>query len=156
MDAIAEEARFWRRIPALVFLCLLFAGACFLPCIDCGPEVRSSDPGFPSLDSDWHFGLAILLFGWSGSNNGVPWSANVFWLAGIFSLFFGRFRVAIVVGAIATLLGLTTWWARGYDTMLIGYYVWQVSLVLLPVVADCLVYDERVDQHTSTKAPTHA
>jgi hypothetical protein len=31
------------------WVCLLFLLACFLPCIDCGREVPSSDPGCLTL-----------------------------------------------------------------------------------------------------------
>jgi hypothetical protein len=71
-------------------VCLLFLLACFLPCIDCGLEFPSSDPGFPDFTAGWHFGLLILLFGWSGGNHGVPWSANVFLALGLLCLWFRR------------------------------------------------------------------
>jgi hypothetical protein len=54
----------------MVIVCawLLFTAACFLPCIDCGPAVPCSDPGWPDFTAEWHFGLEILLFGWFGGN----------------------------------------------------------------------------------------
>lgn len=110
---------------------VLFILACFLPCIDGGPEVVSSDPGFPDFESGWHFGLEILLFGWGGGNNGVPWAANVFLAFGLVCLWSRWLRLAAVQGFIASLLGLTTWWARRYDTMMVGYYFWQASQLVL-------------------------
>lgn len=45
------------------WVCVLFVLACFLPCIDCGPEVPSGDPGNILPTARWQFGLLILLFG---------------------------------------------------------------------------------------------
>src|SRR5437764_12106344 len=91
------------------WVCLLFLFACFLPCIDCGSEVPSSDPGWPDFTAGCHVGLEILLFGWSGGNNGVPWSANVFLALGLFCLGKRQRRTAGALGVIASVLGLTTW-----------------------------------------------
>jgi hypothetical protein len=121
-------------------VCLLFLLACFLPCIDCGQEVSSSDPGWPDLTAGWHFGLIILLFGWSGGNNGVPWSANVFLALGLACLGLRRHRTAAVLGMIASTLGLTTWamnsFSRPHDIHpMVGYYFWQASQLVLAVGA---------------------
>jgi hypothetical protein len=124
-----------RTEPASVFVVAmavlaLFGVACFLPCIDGGPHRPPSDLDF-HLDSGWHFGLEILLFGWSGSNNGLPWSANVVLLLGLGCLVVRLRRAAAVLGFIATVLGLTTWWVRPHETMMVGYYVWQASHMVL-------------------------
>ncbi|OWK38520.1 hypothetical protein FRUB_07640 [Fimbriiglobus ruber] len=87
------------------------------------------------FERGWQFGLVILLGGWGGGNNGVPWSANVFLVAGVYSLADGRYRLAVALGFVASALGLTTWWARPYDTIMIGYYVWQASLLTLALGA---------------------
>jgi hypothetical protein len=118
------------------WVCLLFLLACFLPCIDRGPETRSSDPGFLDLTAGWHFGLAILLFGWGGENNGVPWSANVFLALGLLCLSARLPRTAGVLGIIASGLGLTTWllnlFSREHDYhVMVGYYFWQGSHLVL-------------------------
>jgi len=122
------------------WVCLLFLLACFLPCIDCGPEVPSSDPGFPDFTAGWHLGLLILLFGWSGGNHGVPWSANVFLALGLLCLWFRRYRTAGVLGIVASGLGLTTWslnwFSRPHDYhVMVGYYCWQASQLVLAVGA---------------------
>jgi hypothetical protein len=124
----------------IVWVCLLFVLACFLPCIDCGEEVPSSDPGFPDFTAGLHFGLVILLLGWSGDNNGVPWSANVFLALGLASLGFRRYRTAAVLGIIASTLGLTTLalnrFSRSHDIEpLVGYYFWQGCQLVLAVGA---------------------
>ncbi len=119
---------------------ILFVWACLLPCVDCGPEVLTSDPGGPDLEAGRHFGLTILLLGWGGGNHGVPWSANVFLALGLLCLAFRRHRAAGVRGIVASCLGLTTWALNGfsrpcgYDPM-VGYYFWQASLLVLAVGA---------------------
>jgi hypothetical protein len=116
-------------------VCLLFLLACWLPCIDCGPEVPSSDPGFPDFTAGWHFGWVILLVGWNGGNHGVPWSANVFLALGLLCLWLRQPRAAALLGTVASVLGLTTWalnsFSRPHDYhMLVGYYFWQASLLV--------------------------
>jgi hypothetical protein len=116
---------------ATMAVCSLYLLACFLPCVDCGPGFEGGDPGFPDIEAGWHFGLSILLFGWNGGNNGVPWSANVLLAFGIACLWSRWFRAAFWLGILASMLGLTTWWVRRYDTLMIGYFVWQASLLVL-------------------------
>jgi hypothetical protein len=135
MDANAQSVQRWRASRVIVVVLVLYGAACLLPCIDGGPDTQSGDPGFPDFEAGWQFGLLILLFGWGGGNNGVPWSANVFWAAGVFCLAKGCYRLATTAGVIAAALGLTTWWIRRYDTMMVGYYIWQASLLLLAVGA---------------------
>jgi hypothetical protein len=118
--------------------CLLFLLACFLPCIDCGPEMPSSDPGWADFTAGSHFGL--MLFGWSGGNHGVPWSANVFVALGLLCLQLRRYRAAGVLGIVASSLGLTTWslnwFSRPHDYhVMVGYYCWEASQLMLAVGA---------------------
>ncbi len=126
---------------ATVFLGVLglYLAACFLPCVDCGPVLPDSSgdvAGSAFLgEGGSHVGLEIHLFGWCGGNNGVPWSANVFLCLGYCCFVFRRYRTAAVLGLIATVLGLTTWWVRRYDTLVIGYYAWQASQVVLAIGA---------------------
>ncbi len=127
---IAPSRKTARRT-ALVVL-VLFGMAC-LP-----PAIRVDD-GRPSSDLDFKIGTAfgweILLFGWGGGNNGVPWSANVFLALGLPLLALKRFRAACVLGGIAAILGLTTWWVWGYQSVRVGYFLWQSSLLALAVGA---------------------
>jgi hypothetical protein len=118
------------------WVCLVFLLACLLPCIDCGPEVPSSDPGWPDFTAGWHFGLAILLLGWEGGNHGVPWSANVFLALGLLCLWLRQPRAAGVLGLIASALGLSTWALNWFSRphnyhMMVGYYFWQASQLVL-------------------------
>lgn len=105
----------------------LFVLACLLPCIACEPHCC----GVLDFEGGSHLGLSILLLGWGGGNNGVPWSGNVFLVLGLACLWFRWFRTAAVMGGIAAVLGLTTWWVRRFDTMMVGYYVWQASQLVL-------------------------
>jgi hypothetical protein len=114
---------------------VLYALACFLPCVDCGPAVAHGDLDFSVFERGYHVGFEILLLGWSGGNNGVPWSANVFLALGWFCLWTRRLRLTAALGLIAVLVGLTTWWARRHDTLMVGYYFWQASHFVLFVGA---------------------
>jgi hypothetical protein len=111
---------------------LLYVAACLTP-------VARIDDGIPTSDLDFKdgspIGLVVLLFGWTGGNNGLPWSANVVLALGMLFLLLGRLRLAAVAGAVASLLGLTTWWVLRYSPLLVGYYLWQASLLLLAVGA---------------------
>jgi hypothetical protein len=135
--------------------CLLFLLACLLPCIDCGPEVPSSDPGWPDFESGWHFGLTILLLGSDGGNNGVPWSANVFLALGLICLVYPKPRAAAVCGVIASVLGLTTWWVRRDDVLLVGFYAWQASLFALAGGAIRMIRTTAGQSETMDSLPAH-
>lgn len=111
---------------ALIAVC--YAAACMLP-------VVRLDDGIPTSDLDFKngspIGLEVLLLGWTGGNNGIPWSANVFLILGLLCLWGGRYRRALTFGIAANVLGLTTWWVVRYSPLLIGYYFWQTSLLVL-------------------------
>ena len=103
----------------------LFIAACTMPAIQ-------FDDGRPAgwalrlgTQSDWH----ALLFGWHFPFC-IPWSANLLVVAGWMFLQFGRFKTAARLGGAGAVLALTTW---GFDFphLLVGYYLWQASLVAL-------------------------
>lgn len=87
-----------------VGVCLLYVLACILPCVDCGPALE----GFLDFEAGWNYGWQILLLGWHGGNNGVPWSANLFLAFGLACLWSNWLRSAFWVGIVASVLGLTT------------------------------------------------
>ena len=120
---------------------LLYVAACLTPAIDRGPRIVESlgDVAGADFDGRYSFGLEILLFGWCGGNNGVPWSANVFLTIGWWCLVARRFRAAAVSGSVALLLGLTTWWVYRYATLVVGYYLWQGSILIL-LLGACWAY----------------
>jgi hypothetical protein len=125
-----ERSGFCFRV--LFFVAALYGAACFTPAIYVDDGCATSDLDF-RIGSPW--GLEILLLGWGGRNNGIPWAANVFLLFGL-AMFRARwFRTAFVLGIIASLLGLTTWWVWGFRSLLVGYYLWQASLIVLAVGA---------------------
>jgi hypothetical protein len=134
----------------------LFAAACFLPCVDCGRVLADSSGDVAGSDflgeRGSHSGLELLLVGWCGGNNGVPWSANVFLFLGYGGFVFRRYRAAAVLGLIATALGLSTWWVRRYDTLMVGYYVWQASQFVLAAGALWALHSTR--RHTVHAAST--
>jgi hypothetical protein len=141
-----------RKTAGLVFW--LFLAACILPCLDGGPP--STEGAWPNPEEGWHFGLVILLFGYTGGNNGVPWSANLLLLLGVACLAFGRPQMAAALGVIASLLGLTTWWVRRGDSFLVGYYVWQACHLALTWGAVCVLRlsgtrDERIATRSAAR-----
>ena len=109
----------------------LFFLACLAPAIDCNPYSEPVD-GW-DFETGWHLGLNLLLLGHYGGNNGIPWSANIFFIPALACLRFRMFRFAVLFGCLASILGLLTWWVRRYDTLLPGYYLWQLSLFTLAV-----------------------
>jgi hypothetical protein len=136
-----QDGRFARRV--FWRACSLYLAACLLPCIDgtrhiddsgLAPGGRDDSPGFVDFEDGIHFGILILLLGATGGNNGVPWSANIFWALGLYCLRTRRMRLAAVSGAIASALGLTTYVVRS-DRIMVGYFFWQASLILVGVGA---------------------
>ncbi len=115
------------RLRLVCGIAIFFLLACCLPCLDGGPAA----PDSWDFEAGLIYGWVILLVGWEGGNNGVPWSANVFLFGGLFCLWKGWYRTALCLGIVASVLGLTTWWVRRYDRLTIGYYVWQMSLLSL-------------------------
>jgi hypothetical protein len=130
-----------------VAVSLLYLLACILPCVNCGPEFYGSDPGFPDFEGGWHFGLTILLFGWDRGNF-WPWSANVFLALGLICLWRKRLRTASWLGVLGSALGLTAWWVRRHNTLMIGYYVWQASLLVLTVGAAVAFRKQNLAENT--------
>jgi hypothetical protein len=116
---------------AAAAVALLYGLACLLPAIRCGSGAAAAE-----WDFEWgrHSGLTLLLWGWGG-NNAVPWSANLVLALGVFCLSAGCYRAALLDGVVAAALGLTTWWVRRGDTLLVGYYLWQASHLALAAAA---------------------
>jgi hypothetical protein len=115
---------------AVVVTVLLYARSCGLPAI-------YIDDGIPGADLDFKMGspsgLEVLFVGWSGLHV-VPWSANLFLLAGAICLLAFRYEAAVRLGTLAVVLGLTSWffaWPFKDYRLLDGYYFWQASLVVL-------------------------
>lgn len=81
-------------------------------------------------------GLAALLIGWFPLFC-IPWSANLLLVVGSIFLLCGRFKTAAWLGSFAALMALTTW-GFGFHHLLMGYYLWQASMVILAAGAAVL------------------
>src|SRR5258708_28739307 len=119
----------------------LFVAACCLPAL----EFRRGASG-----TDVMWGLSILVVAWSGIFAGVvAWYANPFWVAGLLFGLFGKRPAAVVLGAVAIWIGMSTFSEIGHELpadesnvnhmtlvrLLPGCYVWMLSFVLLPLAA---------------------
>jgi hypothetical protein len=115
----------------------LYIAACLTPAIYVDDGVPTSDLDFKTGSP---IGLILLLFGATGGNNGIPWSANVFLGLGLLALWMRRFPAAFALGSIASALGLTTLWVWGYGRVLVGYFLWQASLAALAAGAGWAIW----------------
>ena len=61
----------------------------------------------------------------------VPWSANLFLIPGLVCLVLKRFEAAAICGYAAAMLAAASWFIN--RQRLIGYYLWQLSFVVLAV-----------------------
>jgi hypothetical protein len=114
----------------IVLALVLFLVACAVPAIHLGKmdHARAHD----------EFGLKALLFGWIFLVGGNPaWLANPLLLAGMVCLACRRDVSAIVLGVAANLCALTTWLLIDptFGPLLVGYYLWQASCLVLSVGA---------------------
>jgi hypothetical protein len=111
MAKSANELSFLAILGISVAVVACYLLACFLPCVDCGYPESFGDLDFGVYERGRQYGLSIFLFWWvSDSKYGIPWTANVFLLFGMLSLWRQRVQGAMVSGTIASVLGLTTWW----------------------------------------------
>jgi len=125
-----EQSEVAKRVGAAVLL--LYLAACFTPVV--------------GLDESSPNGLFLLWFGLMGGFGitwaVIPWSANAFLGLGMVELFRKHYRQALLLGILGNILGLTTWWFLWDYPLLIGYYLWQASMVVLVVgVIRCLNMD---------------
>jgi hypothetical protein len=123
------------RFVVLAAVLALYLTACFTPAVIANVAGFSGGPGGGRIVPP--VGWLTLIFGWIVP---VPWSANFFLLAGLILLMVNRPVVASVLGIVASLLGLTAWlhlspnWDKSpLESLLVGYYLWQVSLIALPL-----------------------
>jgi hypothetical protein len=125
-----------RLIVSLVVGSLYVAG-CASPAIEFvpappAPDSRPRDFGMIDiprvrLEIGAHFGFVALVAGWQLPWT-APWSANVFLLAGWILLLLEKQRAAAALGAAAVLAGFSTWMVED-ARLLVGYYLWQASLI---------------------------
>jgi hypothetical protein len=101
----------------------LFVPSCFLPVID---APYGAAPG-----------LFILLFGWAGHTI-IPWLANICLLAALVWWLNDDEGPAWVWSRLAVVLSLSSWfyaWPFNHEPLLVGYYLWQSSILLLAASA---------------------
>jgi hypothetical protein len=106
---------------------VLYGAACLSPAIDYKPpENRDFGDITPYGVVS---GFTTLLLGWFPPYV-IPWAANLLLLVGWILLMYKKTTAALGFGVAAALLGLTTW-AVLDDQMqvLVGYYLWQASLI---------------------------
>src|SRR4029079_5356037 len=81
------------------------------------------------------WGIVALLLGWSPPQT-IAWSANPLLVAGGILLLFKRNAAAVGLGIAAALAGLSTWaLVNEQMQLLVGYYLWQGSLITFALVA---------------------
>jgi hypothetical protein len=110
------------RVKTLVSLVIwaLYFVACVLPVAD-----SRSEYGLVT-------GFGALVWGWIPPRT-IPWSANILLLVGWVLLLWGKDIAALVLGIAAVGLGLSTW--LFLERLFPGYYLWQASLLALPLGA---------------------
>lgn len=79
---------------------------------------------------DIQFGGQALMTGWVPPFT-IPWSANIFLLAGLICGETGRYRAARILGVIGFFLSLTTVIFIAWYDLRVGYLLWIGTMLLL-------------------------
>jgi len=139
----------WRQLGAsTLFSCsmVLYGAACVCPAVKLAnpaPAIArglvkewGGRPDNISGPSDLEFsGFEALLAGWHRPLI-IPWSANILLLIGWVLLLCRKVNGALPFGIAAVLAGLSTWAFSDYfEQLLVGYYLWQASLIAFAVGA---------------------
>jgi hypothetical protein len=138
------------RWAALAFIGALYVAACATPCVEFAGEPPARDVGdlrfFPDVQAGPQLGITALALGWSPPWT-IPWTANAVLLVGAILLALKRNGAALYCGIAAALLGFGTWALFPFDDklirLLVGYYLWQASLLALAVAAALLLLRAR-------------
>jgi hypothetical protein len=122
------------RCGVTVIVAELYIWACLLPVI-------YLDDGVPRGDLDFKLGsppgVVLLLVGWAGLTL-FPWLANLCLLIGAALWLADRERGAWWWARLAVVLALSSWffvWPFKPHRLLLGYYLWQWSTLLLAAAA---------------------
>ena len=95
-------------------------------------------------------GVETLLEGWHPPLI-IPWSANILLLIGWILLLCKKNTAALSFGGGAVLAGLRAWAFSGvWKQLLLGYYLWQASLVMFALGALAISY-QVVGTRTATR-----
>jgi hypothetical protein len=123
MDTLLTNPARLRKVVIIGFW-VLYALALFTP-------VANDGGGAADYRIGVMLGFLALAFGWIPPST-IPWSANILVLVGW--LFFWRreLTAAMWFGVAAAIAGLTAPWLSdaSMGRLLIGYYLWQASLLL--------------------------
>jgi hypothetical protein len=122
-DRNRDGVPFATRFGVFVVTAGLFVPSCFLPVID---APYGAAPG-----------LFILLFGWAGHTI-IPWLANICLLVAVVRWLDDDEAAALAWSRLAVVLSLSSWfyaWPFNHDPLLVGYYLWQSSILLLAAAA---------------------
>ena len=123
MDTLLTNPTRLRKVVIIGF-CVLYALSLVTP-------VANDGGGSADYRIGVMLGFLALAFGWIPPST-VPWSANILVLIGWVFFWRRKLTVALWFGVAAALAGLTAPWLSdaSIGKLLIGYYLWQASLLL--------------------------
>jgi hypothetical protein len=128
---MSREPRFRAMRALACVVVLLVIGSLYVAACAC-PAFEGDIPGPMGPSHRVVSGAFALGNGWIPPWT-LPWSGNIFLLAGLILLLCDKDHLALGFGIAAALAGLTTW--AFFQTLLVGYYLWQASLLALPLAA---------------------
>jgi hypothetical protein len=124
-----------RFIPLLVvslIVASLYVTACACPAIEFEKRVPRDYGDITLIPESWYNplpGVGALVLGCVPPLI-IPWSANLLLLVGWVLLLCNKNTVALGFGVAAALVGSSTWvFSSVWKQLLVGYYLWQASLI---------------------------
>jgi hypothetical protein len=146
-----------------VLVVILYLISCATPVIQTKAVVHDGRRGEwgGGMKSTAYPGWVALLVGWMprdrGQSTRMPWSANLFLFAGLAFLLFDHPRIAIVLGIMGSLAGLSVFLlaadpTAGIEAIRWGCYCWLASLfsftfgVLFICMASCFGGKSQADK----------
>jgi hypothetical protein len=93
-----------------------------------------------NICNEWIFGFLALFCGWAV----LPWYANVIGTIALVGLLNRKYRFACVLYSMAALVAFSTLFVCGFRDLLIGYYLWQSSMIIAAVGSGRTAHLQRV------------